>query len=77
MTDFFKCLTGATVKHVQRINNIFKLILHNIFLFPCGYFNFRMPVWPAAAERRNGGCARLLEDDYCAVTDEIVKVFYL
>jgi hypothetical protein len=41
-----------------------------------------MPVWPAAEERRNGGCVKLppvklLEDDYCSVTDEIVKVFYL
>jgi hypothetical protein len=53
----------------------FKLILHGISFF-IQLFLFRMPVWPAAEERRNG-YARLLEDDYCSVTDEIVKVFNL
>jgi hypothetical protein len=37
--DFFhlqgwiQCLTGATVKHVQRINNIFILILHKSYFY--------------------------------------------
>ncbi len=39
LVDFFhqkwqmKCRTGATIKHVQRLNNIFKLILHSTILY--------------------------------------------
>jgi hypothetical protein len=31
--DGFNVLLGATVNHVQRINNIFKLILHKSFFY--------------------------------------------